>query len=154
MEKPDYYVITYRSIYQFKFEDDNELVKSYHYENINDLGLSVLSLAVKRTINVKDLGDIQEAMETIKEERSPAFFYLMRKFDFFQKGEHFRTQKGIFDTLSNCLLGHNNDFIKMEYNHIESEVRFKLFDFLFREREVHLDVFKFYIYFGRYLKVR
>ena len=98
-------------------------MRERHYENINDLGVTVLSLANLRPINIKDPEDIQLGLEKVRENYSASFFFLMRKFDYFQKGQHYRTKIGIFDKLSKCLLGPENDFLVLEHRRNVDKVR-------------------------------
>lgn len=97
-------------------------MRERHYENINDLGVTVLSLANLREIDIQDPEDIQLALEKVRENYSASFFFIMRKFDYFQKGQHYRTKVGIFDKLSKCLLGPENEFLVLEHKQIEKKV--------------------------------
>lgn len=105
-------------------------MRERHYENINDLGVTVLSLANLRPINIKDPEDIQLGLEKVRENYSASFFFLMRKFDYFQKGQHYRTKIGIFDKLSKCLLGPENDFLVLEHRRNVDKVRILRYLFL------------------------
>lgn len=101
---------------------EHKFLRERHYENINDLGVTVLSLANLREIDIQDPEDIQLALEKVRENYSASFFFIMRKFDYFQKGQHYRTKVGIFDKLSKCLLGPENEFLVLEHKQIEKKV--------------------------------
>lgn len=106
----------------FKQSPNSNFIKEQFYENVNDLGISMLSLTINKNVNANDSNDIQTSLETVREERSPAYYFLMRKFDYFQKGDHFKTEDYMFKELSNCLMGTENDYINSKKMILEGSV--------------------------------
>lgn len=65
----------------------------------------VLSLAVCKRLPEDSQAQIEDALESVRQDYSPSFFHTLRKFDYFQKGAHFRTHSDYFRGLDRCLLG-------------------------------------------------
>jgi hypothetical protein len=65
----------------------------------------ILSLTNKKELDGESLEEVENAMEVVRKDYSPGFFNTMRKFDYFQKGQHFRTQIDQFDGVDRCILG-------------------------------------------------
>lgn len=76
-----------------------------HHDNFNSIGVLVLSLVNRRRIQEDSQAEIEGGLETVRKDYSPSFFHTLRKFDYFQKGEHFRTHADHFRGLDRCLLG-------------------------------------------------
>ena len=80
------------------------------YENFNSIGLLILSLANKRILNENSQNEIENAIEQVQRDYSPGFFHTLRKFDYFQKGEHFKTDQKIFKGVDRCVLGREEEY--------------------------------------------
>ena len=90
-------------------------MKLQHYDNFNSIGLLTLSMANKKQIDETSQNDIELGMEQVRRQYSPGFFHTLRKFDYFQKGQHFRTDPRAFSGLDRCVLGKEEKFEPIEY---------------------------------------
>lgn len=75
----------------------------------------VLSLLIKKELQGDSLQEIEDAMEIVRKDYSPGFFNTMRKFDYFQKGQHFRTEITQFDGVDRCILGKEQRVEEIKY---------------------------------------
>jgi hypothetical protein len=86
----------------------------------------ILGLANKKELNEESLEDVENAMETVRKDYSPGFFNTLRKFDYFQKGQHFRTQQNLFDGIDRCILGKEQRIEAIGHNGSVGTVRKKV----------------------------
>lgn len=100
-----------------RLSSSTHLIKEQFYQNVNELGVIMLSLSTNIELHMNDFDGIQNCLDIVKNERSSVYFSILQKFDYFKEKSQFCKENNMFEDLSNFLMG-----LDTNYNHSNQEI--------------------------------